>query len=38
VVLERGRYAEAKSLAADGCHTRSRDAIRGALDKAKLCD
>jgi hypothetical protein len=38
VVLERGRGAEAKSLAADGCRARPQDAIRRALDKAKLCD
>jgi membrane associated rhomboid family serine protease len=38
VVLERGRGAEAKSLAADGCRAKLQDAIRRALDKAKLCD
>jgi membrane associated rhomboid family serine protease len=38
VVLDRGRGAEAKSLAVDGCRVKSQDAIRRALAKAKLCD
>lgn len=38
VLLEQGRRAEAKTLAADLCRTTEQDQMRRALSKAKLCD
>jgi Tfp pilus assembly protein PilF len=38
VMLERGRHAEAKSLAAESCHAPVSDPMRVALAKVKLCD
>jgi membrane associated rhomboid family serine protease len=38
IMLERGRRAEAKTLAAEGCRAPSDDPMRVALAKVKLCD
>src|SRR5262249_52332150 len=37
VVLEQGRPAEARTLAADGCRAKDQAALRKVLETVKLC-